>query len=272
MREELTTLKIKNEILRITEVLSSTFDNKGTTDIHAICEDENILLITDNYQHYFDAVLVWDGKSFVIHLNTNKGNNIGSKRSRFTIAHELGHYFIDSHREGIKSGNIPMHASSSTLAHSDKMEYEADFFATNLLMPKEKLRKLTGRRKFSLDIIKEISETFDVSITSALLRFGDVGTHSIMIVFSENNLVKWSVRSEDFPKLANKFKNGSHLPPTSVAGEFFLKENAQYTGIEQVDLEDWFVYSNWEPVGRLYEQCFYSDLYNYVISLIWFDK
>jgi len=217
-------------------------------------------------------MLVWDGRKFKIHLNAAKGNYIGSKRSRFTIAHELGHYFINSHREGIKSGNIPLHASNNSLAHSDKIEYEADYFAANLLMPKEKLRTLTGRRKFSLEIIKEVSEVFDVSLTSALMRFADVGTHSIMVVFSQGSIVKWSKRSEDFPKLVNKFKIGGSLPPTSVAGESFLKSDAQYTGIEPVDLEDWFVYKSWEPIGHLYEQCFYSDLYNYVISLIWFDK
>ncbi|HEX5152800.1 MAG TPA: ImmA/IrrE family metallo-endopeptidase [Parafilimonas sp.] len=270
--EVLITHNIKKEVLTITEVLSSTFSYKRRTDLLLICKDEGISLILDNYQHYFDGMLVWDGSRFMIHLNTGRGNNIGNKRGRFTIAHELGHYFINSHREGIKSGNIPMHASSNSLAHSDKIESEADYFAANLLMPTEKLRALTARRKFSLEIIKEVSEEFDVSITSALLRFANVGTHSIMVVFSEGNVVKWSVRSDDFPKLVNKFKISGPLPPTSVAGESFLKSNAQYTGIEQVDLEDWFVYKGWEPLGRLYEQCFYSDLYNYVISLLWFDK
>ncbi len=66
-----------------------------------------------------------------------------------------------------------------------------------------------------------------------------------MVVFSQSNIVKWSIKRADFPKLVNRFKIGSVLPPTSVAGESFLKFDAQYTGVEQVDVEDWFVYKDW---------------------------
>lgn len=264
-------LKIKSEISQISSILLRTFMTTGKIDLQAICEDEGISIIVDNYQDYFDGILVWDGIRFHIHLNSNKGNLPSSKRGRFTLAHELAHYFIESHREGIKSGNIPLHGSNISLSHSDKMETEADFFAANLLMPADKLRALTSRRKFSMDIIVEVSAVFEVSLTAALLRFKEVGTHEIMIVFSQNNQVKWSFRSHDFPKLANRFKRGDPVPPTTVAGESFIKSNAQYTGVEQIDLEDWFEYRGWEPGRKLYEQCFYSDIFSYAVSLIWFE-
>jgi hypothetical protein len=122
---------------------------------------------------------------------------------------------------------------------------------------------------FSLDVIKEVSNAFQVSLTAALIRFVEVGTHGIMVVFSQGNEVKWTMRSEDFPKVANKFKRGGPLPPTSVAGEAFLKSDAKYTTVESVDLEDWFENRGWVP-GPLFEQCFYSDVYNYAISMVWF--
>ena len=271
MTEGLTTNKTKKEILKYTDVLTQSFSSTDKTDILAICQDEGISIITDNYNNYFDGMLVWDGTSFHIHINSHKGNRKDNNRGRFTIAHELGHYFIEGHREGIKNGSIPMHASNNSLVHSDKIEFEADYFAANLLMPKEVLRNFTGRRKFSLEVIKEFSERFGVSLTAAALRFVEVGTHEVMIVFSKNNQVKWSFRSDDFPKLANKFRRNGPLPKTSVAGESFLKSGAQYTGVESMDLEDWFEYRGWEPGRQLFEQCFYSDQYDYIISLVWFQ-
>lgn len=193
----------------------------------------------------------------------------GSISPEFT--HELGHYFIESHREGIRAGIIPLHPSSHSLVHSDRMEQEADYFASNLLMPKDRFREVSARtRIFSLDVIRDLSNYFDVSLTAAILRFIDVGTHEIMVVFSQENNVKWSQRSVDFPKLAQKFKIGGALPPSTVAGESFRKTDAQYTGVEKIDLEDWFEYRGWEPGRQLHEQCLYSDMYNFVISLVWF--
>lgn len=263
--------RVRKNTLEFTNYLSSHFSHNGRTDLKSICKEEKLSILTDDYQGYFDGMLVWDGQEFNIHLDISKGNTADSKRGRFTLAHELGHYFTEYHREGIKTGVIPEHCSTHSLLHDDRIELEADFFAANLLMPEQRLKALTGRKKFSLDIIKEVSEYFDVSLTAALLRFKDVGTHDIMIVFSRNNIVAWSQRSDKFPKLIQKFKRGSQLPPTSVAGESFRKENAQYTTAEKLELDDWFEDRGWGPGSQLYEQCFYSKQYDFVASLIWFD-
>jgi len=262
--------KIARETLAVTEYLSQRFCDNIKTDVQAICNEEGIIVLLDDYENAFDGLLAWDGSKFYIHLNEKRGNTITSQRGRFSVSHELGHFFLESHRNEIKSGTIPPHPSNISLIHTDKIETEADFFAGNLLMPTRRLRAFTAGRKFSLDIIKEVANSFDVSLTAALLRFVLVGTHDIMIVFSRDNIVEWSYRSDRFPKVANKFKKGQPVPSTSVAGESFLKQNAKYTSVENVDFEDWFIYKDWKPEWPLYEQCFYSDVYNYVVSVIWF--
>jgi Zn-dependent peptidase ImmA (M78 family) len=70
------------------------------------------------------------------------------------------------------------------------MEREADFFAASLLVFADKLRSLTFGREFSLDILKEISNEFQVRITSVAIRLAEIGTHGIMIVFNESGTVK----------------------------------------------------------------------------------
>jgi len=268
---DLIPFKVKNDIIAISSFLADTFHSGRVTNLLAICEDEELSICLDDYKNYFDGMLVWDSNKFFIHLNIAKGNTLESKRGRFSLAHELGHFFIDAHRIGIQTGQIPPHPSHSFLIHSDQMEKEADYFAASLLMPVDKLRSLTSRRKFSLDILNEVSNEFQVSITSAAIRFADVGTHGIMIIFSESGLVKWIHKSPDFIKLGLRCRIGSKVPPTSVIGESFLKRNAKYTGVEKVDLEDWFFLGQWPVNWQLYEQCFYSDIYNYAISLVWFN-
>lgn len=262
--------KILRETNELTEFLSGRFCNNTKTDLEAICQDEAISIITDDYEDGFDGMLVWDKPRFFIHLNSMRGNALDTRRGRFTLGHELAHYFLQSHNWGIRTGTIPMHGSNSAVLHDDKIETEADHFSSCLLMPRERLRRITGGRKFSLEIIKELSNAFDVSLTAALFRFAQVGTHEVMIVASRNGIVDWSFRSHDFPKVPNNFKRGGPVPSSTVAGEAFFKENARYTSVEAVDFEDWFVYKTWKPSTQLYEQCFYSDLYNCVTSVVWF--
>jgi Zn-dependent peptidase ImmA (M78 family) len=52
---------------------------------------------------------------------------------RFTIAHELGHYFIEGHVDAIFSeGSV--HESRAGFISSSNFELEADHFAARLLM------------------------------------------------------------------------------------------------------------------------------------------
>jgi hypothetical protein len=72
MTEGPTTNKTKIDIVKFTDVLAQSFSSKDKIDILAICEDEGISIITDNYNNYFDGMLVWDGTSSNIDINSHK--------------------------------------------------------------------------------------------------------------------------------------------------------------------------------------------------------
>jgi IrrE N-terminal-like domain len=55
-------------------------------------------------------------------------------RTRFSIAHELGHYFNEAHYDYLRRGGKP-HPSSSEYRTNVQMEREADAFAASLLLP-----------------------------------------------------------------------------------------------------------------------------------------
>lgn len=265
----------KAQISKLSEFIASEFSDGNQTMLAEIADFEDVPVHYDNYEDAFDGMLLYgiNSMDFHIHINIDKGNRLNSKRGRFTLAHELGHFFIDEHRLGLKYGLLEPHASFHNLDQKSLIEKEADYFAGCLLMPSIKFRNQQLPKKFSFDTLHKLSEAFHVSILSTLIRFGEIGSHEIFAVISEANSAKWFVISDDFPKWKFKFKIGDKIPPTTVAGEFYTIKDRKLTGIEKLSANDWFnpPMDDNRAKRQMYEQCFYSDSYGYVISLLWFD-
>src|SRR5690606_16225470 len=67
-------------------------------------------------------------------IYSTEHNNTGFEN--FSIAHELGHYFLDGHPEEIqKQGGT--HVSRANFTEDTSIELEADHFASGLLMPSD---------------------------------------------------------------------------------------------------------------------------------------
>ena len=262
----------KKNLNKLAIYLAENFSEKNKTQLQKLADAEDLPCHLDHYEDAFDGMLCYDDTGFHVHINIDRGNEFTTKRGRFTIAHELAHFFIDEHRIGLKNGTLPPHGSRHDIDHKDLIEQEADYFASCLLMPDNLFRKFSGGpgKKFSLQTILNLSDEFQSSVLSTALKFVEIGTHSVCIVVSENNRVKWSARSYDFPKWASRFKVGQALPPTTVAGEYFTKTDAKFTGVEAVQPNDWF-FAHWDADRDMYEQCYYSESYGYVISVLLFD-
>lgn len=80
------------------------------------------------------------------------------RRDRFTVAHELGHYFLHSWM-----GQRPLKASRMG---SDRAEWEANWFAAGILMPKTEFLK-AHKEHPSLSLL---ADRFDVSEHAAKVR------------------------------------------------------------------------------------------------------
>lgn len=272
----------KTQINKLAEYIANEFSDRNLSLLNKIANFEDMPVHYDNYENAFDGMLLYDTESsdFHIHINIDNGNKENSKRGRFTLAHELGHFFLDEHRLGLKYGLLEPHASFHNLNQKTLIEEEADYFAGCLLMPTIKFKnysseykRRTGKKDFSFDTLKDLSESFQTSILSTLIRFGEVGTHEIFAIISKDNIVKWYVKSIDFPIWTWKFRIGEPVPQITVAGEYYNFENRKFTTVEKLDADDWFKPpKDDQRAGRqMYEQCFYSESYGYVVSLLWFD-
>jgi Zn-dependent peptidase ImmA (M78 family) len=142
----------------------------------AIAREEGIDLAPGDYGEKFDARLEYlpSVKTFVIYYRES-GRTEG--RIRFSIAHELGHYYMPEHREGILKGKL--HNSECDFRSRDPREQEADDFAASLLMPKELFVQEVHRHYNRVCTLRELSSMaerkFETSITSTARRYCECG-------------------------------------------------------------------------------------------------
>jgi len=96
---------------------------------------------TDSYKESFDGLLGYRNGKFRVFLNLHGEEHLLSPRVRFSFAHELGHYVIDSHRRALKEPGMSPHGSQGIFASEIGTEREADYFAACLLMPESRIKK-----------------------------------------------------------------------------------------------------------------------------------
>lgn len=101
-------------------------------------------------------------QKFEILLNKNDAKT----RQRFTLAHELGHFFL--HKEILMSDEIHI---DTMFRMPDEKEKEVDYFAGALLMNKTLLNKMYQNNKS----ITELAELFDVSVSAMTVRLDILG-------------------------------------------------------------------------------------------------
>lgn len=235
------------------------------TPIEKIIQDEELHIYYDTYGDTFDGMTIYEQSGFYIHVNTFRGNRKDTTRARFTIAHELGHYFINNHRIGLMKGHLTPHISRNNEESHSKIEREADYFASCLLMPEERFKKFVQRKKFDFALLKATANYFDTSITATAIRFATIGNHPLMIVFGEKNMIQWKWASEDFPYQYLLYTN--QVPENSVMGEYF-SDGKKITETEEVWAVDWFNYVKDNDVNiKFLEHCIPHK--NLALSIIW---
>lgn len=265
----------KNIIKKLAESLTSYY-TEIPVSLEKVIEDEGLEVFYDGYElNTFDGMTIYDDDRFFIHLNTDKGNKVDSARGRFTLAHELGHYFIDSHRLGLIKGLLEPHPSKINPAQHVEIEQEANYFASCLLMPESVFQneiykyKLKFRGKFSIELIDVLKDKFHVSKSACAIRFAEIGNHPILIVYAFKDEIKWIISSEDFPF---KYLINDRVPPrTMVLGEYFQKNTEDSYKTVPLLAVDCFKYINRkEDLQRqFYEYCITYQ--GHAMSILWED-
>lgn len=244
------------------DIVNDYFPGNTPIKPSLIAEDYNISWSVGNYEDAFDGLLEHHNGSFHIYINADRQQN--QNRQRFTFCHELGHFFIDGHRNALVNGEVPYHSSFTGFSSEYVVEREADFFSACLLLPATRmLKEYRKYRFFQFRIIEELSQTYGVSRLATLFRLFYLDVHPMMIVHGKKGVIQNIFTSKDFfyyPKYGR-----AKLPEHSLIYEYF-KNGTKYHRTEQLWTGDWFKCENEK---KIYERCLYYDQYDSCYSIIW---
>lgn len=116
-------------------------------------------------------------------------------RKRFAVAHEIGHWFLHARVSQVLACTaedmVAKYKSSSP-------EIEANYFASELLMPSALFRDRIRAQEPSLYLIEQLASEFATSLTAAAVRYVELRDDYCAVVFSEGGKIRWWRLSDSF--------------------------------------------------------------------------
>jgi hypothetical protein len=185
------------------------------------------------------AIIFAHNECTIIHSSAL--GNLGFER--FSISHELGHYFIPGHPEEIISKG-GMHVSRANFTETSSIEIEADHFASGLLLPAKLTKDFLDSSQIGLDGIVALANEAGCSVTAAAIRAAECSSRPIAVVVSREDAVSYAFTSDNFKSLGKlSFLRKGTLLPNSATKMF----NADPQNIlaakrlcDETDLNAWF--------------------------------
>lgn len=189
-------------------------------------------------------------------------------RIRFTLAHELGHYLVHRHLQ--VSFNCSEVDTTQWDSEERQIEFEANTFASYLLMPADDYRRQIHGATIDLDVLGACADRYGVSMTSAILKWLELTPQRAVLVMSQNGIVQWACGSESGKWLSislnKRLANGQRRPlPARSATRLGTDTNVDRLGTP-IDARIWFPL---EPEGMVArEMRIASDLYRQTMTLL----
>lgn len=144
-------------------------------DVHLVAQQHHIKLVPYTFIGEISGVLVEKEGIFTIGYNNSHGTN----RQRFTIAHELGHYFLKHQRQGFFVDEKPniLYRDTASSTGEYAQEREANAFAAALLMPRNFVERYIFDTRLDLlddDVLEKLARDFKVSTGAMAFRLSNL--------------------------------------------------------------------------------------------------
>lgn len=193
-------------------------------------------------------------------------------RRRFSVAHELGHYHIPSHREvgvAFSCADAEMRVRESDARHR---EWEANDFATELLMPRRLFTQDVAGRDMTFHTVTSLAsfEMYDVSLTAAAWRLVETTREACALVVSVDNQIDWVVRSNAWHySLAERRR----AVPTGSVADAVVHGEMSNKHAESVNPSVWLTSADGRQLApsrvNLFESTHVVPRLRQVLSLLW---
>lgn len=222
--------------------------------------DEIFEVRAANIDSFEGGLFQIEGRGWALLYNEQFGS---AGRVRFTQAHELGHYLL--HRE--VQGTFQCTQGDMVQRSPDQapLEFEANTFASHLLMPMKQFRACTAGAAIDFDQLSDAANKFGVSLTAAALRWVQSTEESAMLVMARDGYMLWSVSSEKARDNGAFFPTRGRtvaVPPESIAAS----ATKGTRGGEHVPLAAWFEHAHKDAVAR--EMKLACESFGYTLSLL----
>ena len=211
-------------------------------DLEALAQTREIFVQEmESDEEGVSGMLLRHGDTFGI-LYSTQIPNIGFQR--FSIAHELGHYFIDGHLDQIPFDDN-VHRSRAGFVSNNYYEREADHFAAGLLMPITPVRRIIDRSPIGFGSIEAIQQKTNASLTAAAIRYVGMADEAVAIIVSSDRIVDYCFMSETMNSLEGiDWLRKNTLVPSDTITESILEKSEEdqreaYAEGE-VDITAWF--------------------------------
>ena len=245
-----------------------------------IAEQLQIVVWEREMESQYDGCLMRVGDTWGILLN----NLIQSQsRKNFTIAHELGHYYLEGAQIERENSATDQKASVAEFVPQHRCQREdlrgfdshrlgeqrANQFAVELLMPFPIFRAdAVDLPEIGLPAIDALAAKYLTSLTSTAIRYTRLSSHICAIVLSEGGQIKYFAYSDRFRQNSDCYlAKNKPLHPDSVAA---LLAKGSLTKIkehqQQVPLSHWCSTQSDQP---LIEQSRRLSRMNQVLSFLW---
>lgn len=227
--------------LDLAEYLVETYFPNDPVDPLALADTHAITTSFGHYEDAFDGLLELRRNRFHIYLNRDRLADAGQPRARFTAAHELGHYFIDEHRNALIAGIKP-HPSFTEFVNNTIAEYQADSFAAALLLPPKRFQAAARRKQASLGSIIDLAKLFNTSMMSTAITYARSDVAPVTVMLWDETRRRWCWSSQSVWTLTrNKaYKDTANVPAGSLTRSLLASPSALAEGSRGSTLSQWF--------------------------------
>ncbi len=241
------------DVKKVALELTPSFNDDPITDVQAHSLDN------------FEGALAKDPDKprWAIFYNDNI-QHVG--RINFTLAHELGHYMLHRKEAGLDGFECGVKDTISPDSSYKQREDEANIFAASLLMPANDFRLQTEKEKFSFDLLGHCADRYEVSLTSAVLRWIEFTSKRAIAVFSEDGYMHWAKSSTKAFKSGRYF--ATHSGPIEIpAGSQALEQSFSFMARDGVRHGSGI----WFKDEEVTEHTIYSEDYEKTLTVLLLD-
>ncbi|WP_205602509.1 ImmA/IrrE family metallo-endopeptidase [Chelativorans alearense] len=162
---------------------------------------------------------------------------------RFSVGHELGHYFLDGHIDHVLPED-GVHASRAGFVSADPYELEADHFSAGLLMPSTLFSRALSRAGQGLVAVESAAGLCRTSLTATAIRYAELTDDAVAVVVSTGKTIDYCFLSDTIKSLPQLtwLRKGTPVPRQTATAQFNADPsriaNADRTEAD-IDIMDW---------------------------------